>query len=158
MTRDGIGRRDSTVTSNAPAGLATAGAADGTTPSAWRPAGPHPAAVVLATADDTVQHVVQRCADRAGTSITVYRDLDRLQPHGSEIELLLLGADLAAAATAVRLPPAHQIIVMSADAPDFAAFCTAAALRATYLTGRQTDRAWLTGQLATAAAGTANRL
>jgi hypothetical protein len=120
--------------------------------------GRNSAAVVLATADDTVQHVVQRCAARAGASITVYRDLDRLQPHDREIELLLLGADLAAAATAVRLPPSQQVIVMSADPPDFAAFCTAAALRATYLTGRKTDRVWLTGQLTAAAAGTANRL
>ncbi|MFD0580842.1 hypothetical protein [Dactylosporangium darangshiense] len=113
---------------------------------------------MLLTADDMVHEAVRRCAARAGTSVTVYRDLDCLQPNDTEIEVLLVGADLAGAAAEVRLPlAARQVIVVSADAPDCPAFRAAAALRATYLTCRRTDRALLIDQMAAAAAGTVNQ-
>ena len=159
MTRHGIGARDATAVVTGSGGDAST-AADppgAPTPSGARPAGPDQAAVVLLTADDMVHEAVRRCAAQAGAPVTVYHDLGSLQPNDTDVELLLIGADLAAAATKLRPPPAQQVIVVSPHAPDFPAFCAAAALRATYLTCRRTDRAWLVDQLAAAATATDDR-
>lgn len=131
--------------------------------------------VVVVTGDDTIRAGLRACAARAGVHLDEHEGLDDdVCAQWSQTGVVLLGADVAAAALRADLPLTRELVLVSVcrettgtpgdaavgggAAPDAAVFDAAAGLGAAYVTFLPAASGWLAGRLSETAGHSLRRL